>query len=117
MKNTIKAHKNFDFKGSGSIAMPSFFLKYRAKKFDRGQYGLVASKKMFPLAVHRNRAKRLLREWTRMCGLPEHLDILIIARAEILETRLASGHGQMKKALKRAVDGNSRAEKPAAGRR
>jgi ribonuclease P protein component len=104
MKNTIKAHKNFDFEGAGSVAMPSFFLKYRPKKFDHGQYGLIASKRTFPLAVHRNRAKRLLREWIRKSGgLPEHLDFLIIARAEILKTRLAGGSGQMRKALKKVA--------------
>ncbi len=75
-------------------------MKKRPKRFDVGQYGIVAGKKIFPSAVKRNRAKRLLREWIRGCEMPEDQDVLLVARPEILEMPFQSGLGQMKKALK-----------------
>jgi ribonuclease P protein component len=102
MKNTIKNHKDFNFADAPIVLMPAFFIKYRAKKYDRGQYGLVVSKRVFPLAVQRNRAKRLLRAWIAKCGgMPENLDVLIIARPKIMETKLPDGSSQMKRAVKK----------------
>ena len=100
MKNTIRNHKDFDFSDSKSAILPAFFMKKRQRKFDAAQYGIVAGKKVFPGAVQRNRAKRLLREWIRECKMPADQDILLVARTAILETDLRSGLAQMKKALK-----------------
>jgi len=100
MKNTIRKHKNFDFADIKSSILPAFFMKKRPMRFDAGQYGIVAGKKVFPSAVKRNRAKRLLREWLRGCDMPKGQDVLLVARPEILETSLKSGLEQMKKALK-----------------
>jgi ribonuclease P protein component len=102
MKNTIKAHADFNFEEAEFVRMPAFFMKSRPKKYDSGQYGLVASKRTFPLAVRRTRAKRLLRAWIAKCGLSPDLDFLFIARPKILETKLPDGVTQMKKALKKS---------------
>jgi ribonuclease P protein component len=102
MKNTIKAHTDFNFEEAEIVRMPAFFMKYRPKKYDSGQYGLVVSKRAFPLAVRRNRAKRLLRVWIAKCGLPQNLDFLFIARPEILATKLPDGAAQVAKAVKKS---------------
>lgn len=101
MKNTIKARKDFDFEDSKSIAMPSFFVKFRRRHYYRGEYGLVASKRSFLHAVERNRAKRQLRAWLSKCKVPARFDLLLIARPMIMETTLTDGVGQMKKAIKK----------------
>jgi len=101
MKNTIKKHTDFDFQEILPAAMPAFLMKFRPKRYDSGQFGLVATKRTFRKATDRNRAKRLLREWLRLSGRPEHVDVLLVARAPILETNMPDGMTQMKKALKR----------------
>ena len=83
------------------IPMPAFFSKIRPKIFDVGQYGLVASKRLFKKATDRNRAKRLLRTWIGQNVLPKEFDILFIARAPILETTLQSGADQITRMLRR----------------
>ena len=107
MKNTIKAHKDFDFGESVPVMTPAFIMKCRHKKYDSGQYGIIASKRTFPTAVRRNRAKRLIRAWLQQCRPPADLDILMVAKVEILDTKLPDGVKYMKNALKRltkAVD-------------
>jgi ribonuclease P protein component len=81
--------------------MPTFIIKYRKKKHEISEHGFVASKKNFPHAVQRNRAKRLLREWTRLCKLPDEIDVILIARSEILSTTLKDGLGQVAAAIKK----------------
>ena len=101
MKNTIKSHQNFDFGNCKPCIMPALLMKFREKKFETGQYGLIASKRTFKLAVDRNRAKRLLRDWIQQNKLPKDFDILFIARSQILETAQKEGIVQMKKALRK----------------
>ena len=101
MKNTIKAHQNFNFGDQKGVVMDAFFVKYRKRMFEKGEYGLVANKRTFPLAVYRNRAKRLLRVWIQTVGRPVELDILFIARPPILETKREDGIDQMKRAMKK----------------
>jgi len=105
MKNTIKAHKNFMFRDSEMLPMPAFFTKFRPKLFATGQYGLVVSKRVFRLAVVRNRAKRLLRAWIYRSKLPKDFDVIFIARPKIFETKLSDGVGQMRKVLKQVKTG------------
>ena len=65
------------------------------------RYGLIASKRTFKLAVDRNRAKRLLREWIRHNEkklLPD-LDYVFIARRAILGYERDQGITAMSKAL------------------
>ena len=55
-------------------------------------------------AVHRNRAKRLLREAVRACagGLAPGWDLVLIARAPLAETNLASAQAALEQLLRRA---------------
>jgi ribonuclease P protein component len=101
MKNTIKLHRDFNFEGAGSAVTPSMIAKYRKKLHDTGEFGLVVSKKVFPRAVQRNRAKRLMREWIRKCKMPGGLDILLIARPQIMKTSLPEGVRHMKSVIRR----------------
>ncbi|MDR2268768.1 MAG: ribonuclease P protein component [Rickettsiales bacterium] len=101
MKNTIKKHKDFDFLGAATFTMPAFFVKYKPKKHESGEFGLIASKRNFPTAVKRNRAKRLLRTWLAKRELPKNADVLLIAREKILKTKFADGVGQITAAMKR----------------
>ena len=112
MKNTIKSHKDFDFDGTKSIAMPAFYVKYRPRRFESGEYGLIASKRNFPTAVKRNRAKRLMRAWLGKCKLPSKYDILLIAKSEILETKIEDGVGQMAKAIKKIKSSKTNKKRP-----
>ena len=81
--------------------MPAFIIKWRAKKHGTAEYGLVVSKKTFPTAVARNRAKRLLRAWLAQTGLLNDFDILFIAKRQILETDLDDGIKQIKTVFKK----------------
>ena len=101
MKNTIKAHKNFNFGEGRGAATPALIIKQRPKLFEKSQYGLVANKRTFPLAVDRNRAKRLMRVWLQATGRPNEMDIIIIARLPILETKREDGIRQMKYCMKK----------------
>ena len=99
MQNTIKSRKNFDFEDASVIVLPAIIVKFRPRKTESGQYGLVASKRTFPTAVRRNRARRLIRAWMAKCDRPPKFDVLFIARGKILETTLTQGVGQMAKAF------------------
>lgn len=103
MRNTIKQHQNFlmgDNDLNARCAM--FFVRARPVRFpDDPQYGLIVTKKLFKLAVDRNRAKRLLRDWIRfnekyMC---DDLDYVFIARRDILNSTRTDGRTAMRKAL------------------
>lgn len=103
MRNTIKKHIHF-LPGPDDITACStfFFIRARATKFtDGARYGITATKRTFKLAVNRNRAKRLLRDWIRFCEtkLCPDLDYIFIARHGILEATRAQGRTALKKAL------------------
>jgi ribonuclease P protein component len=102
MKNTLKSRRDFDFNDAGFAAMPAIIVKWKPKRLEAPRYGMVATKKTFKTAVKRNRARRLIRAWLAECGLPAACDIIVIARAPILETGKKDGVAQMKKALKKA---------------
>ena len=101
MKNTIKSHKNFKFPESNWIVQGPFHFKWRDKLFDGAEYGLVVTKKTFPTAVARNRAKRLLRVWIMANKLPQGHDLLFVARPSVLETARKDGIRHVKTALKK----------------
>ena len=107
MKNTIKSHKNFDFRENDGVVSSSFFIKWRPMKFEKPEYGLVVTKKNFPAAHDRNYAKRRLREWIRANKLPDDRDVIFIARKSILETDHDFGIKQVKRALKEIYNPNS----------
>ena len=67
MRDTIKNHKDFFMTDSDPVALsPYFVVRAKMAKFpDDPRYGVMATKRTFKLAVQRNRAKRLLRDWIR----------------------------------------------------
>ena len=115
MKNTIKSQKNFDFNNAEAVVMPVMIIKYRPKKLSESEYGIVSSKRTFPTAVERNRARRLIRAWLDKCDRPQKFDILFIARKPILETNLTSGVGQMAKMFGK-IKRSAKRKRPMAGR-
>ncbi|MDR1998196.1 MAG: ribonuclease P protein component [Candidatus Margulisbacteria bacterium] len=67
-------------------------------------YAVVASRKTIGNAVHRNRAKRLLRELLRAAaedgGLRLQGDLLLVARAALLERKFADLKEELAQCLK-----------------
>lgn len=79
-----------------------FFVRACPARFpDDPQYGLIVTKRLFKLAVDRNRAKRLLRDWIKFNenGMCNDLDYIFIARHSILNTTRTDGRTAMRKAL------------------
>jgi len=104
MRDTIKNHKDFAAGENDPTARSALFL-VRAKpaKFpDDARYGLIVTKRTFKLAVDRNRAKRMLRDWLRFNEkwLRPELDYIFIARRAILNASRLDGRVAMKKALR-----------------
>ena len=81
-----------------------FFIKTRLAKYPKDpRYGLVASKRMFKLAVDRNRAKRLLRDWIEFnqdLMLPA-LDYIFLATPKIFAAQRDAARELMRKSLRR----------------
>jgi ribonuclease P protein component len=104
MRSTIRNHKDFAMADDAPTAKSQFFIiRARATIFpDGAKYGLVATKRTFKLAVHRNRAKRLLRVWIREneSMLKPGADYVFIARNPILQAGKPDGVTAMAKALR-----------------
>ena len=98
-RKTIRNHKDFlsqpdDIRASNGL----FFVKARpAKIAGQGRYGIVAPKKVFKLAVSRNRAKRLVRDWigNREHLMDDNLDYIFVLRDTILNTERSRGRKKM----------------------
>lgn len=104
MRQTIKQHKDFLMADNDIVAKSQFFLiRARPTRFSDGaRYGLITTKRTFKLAVHRNRARRLLRTWIRKCDhlfMPD-MDYIFLARPSILNATLPDGVTAMTKALR-----------------
>ena len=103
MRNTIKKHQDFCMSDTDPNARSPFFI-VRAKKAkypNDPRIGFMATKRTFKLAVDRNRAKRLLRDWTNFCSdlmLPEY-DYVFFARGPILNITRDMGRASMTRAL------------------
>jgi len=103
-RKTIRNHKDFLTTPDDPVAANSFFIvkaKLAAKKDSR--YGVVVSKRIFRMAVQRNRVKRILRDWI---AYNEHLmlpnmDYIFIGREPILECTREEGRKKMATALKK----------------
>lgn len=104
MRNTIKHHNDFAMGENDPTARCAmFFIRIKPAKFaDDPRYGLIATKRTFKLAVDRNRAKRLLRDWIAYNEkwLRADMDYIFIARHSILDASRADGRTAMKKALR-----------------
>ena len=104
MRDTIKNHKDFIMTDENPTAKSAFFF-VRMKPCitpEKPRYGVTATKKTFKLAVHRNRAKRLLREWVRFNEkyMRPDMDYVFIARHPILNATREYGRDAMARALK-----------------
>ncbi len=103
MRDTIKNHKDFFMTDENPTAKSAFFI-IRMKPCtipDVPRYGIVATKKTLKFAVHRNRAKRLLRDWIRFNEkrLRPDMDYVFIARRGILDASRDDGRAAMARAL------------------
>jgi ribonuclease P protein component len=105
MRDTIKKHADFlPHDTDPVVKMPIFILRITPTRFPGdARYGLITAKKAFKLAVHRNRARRLLRAWMQECTdlMNPDFDYIFIARTDILKTTRDEGLAMMKKAIKK----------------
>ncbi len=103
-RKTIRNHKDFIVSHDNPAAINSYFLtKAKPMAKSDARYGIIASKRIFKLAVQRNRAKRLLRDWIAYnedLMLP-NLDYIFIAREAILDCSREIGRNKMASALKK----------------
>ena len=103
-RKTIRNHKDFLTTSSDPTVISSCFIvkaKSAAKKDAR--YGIIASKRTFKLAVQRNRAKRLLRDWIAFnepLMLPD-MDYIFVARTSILNCSRENGRKKIATVLKK----------------
>ena len=102
---TILKHNDFLTPPDCIVGRSEFFIvKTKLAKYPGdSRYGLVVSKRTFKQAVHRNRAKRLLRDWIAYnedLMLP-CLDYIIIAYDKILDAPRDVGRDCMCKAFKK----------------
>ena len=103
MRDTIKKHSDFLMTDENPTARSAFFF-IRMKPCvvpNNPRYGLTATKRTFKFAVHRNRAKRLLRDWVRFNEkrLRSDMDYVFIARKPILDASREDGRAAMARAL------------------
>lgn len=103
-RKTIRNHKDFLTTPNDPAVSNDFFITKAKPAVKRdSRYGIIVSKRSFRLAVQRNRAKRLLRDWI---AYNEHLmlpnmDYIFIGRAPILECTREDGRKKMANALKK----------------
>ena len=103
-RKTIRNHKDFFVPSDNPMANCSYFIvKSKDAVKQDARYGIIASKRTFKLAVQRNRAKRLLRDWIAFnedLMLPNK-DYVFIARADILVCPREIGRKKLADALKK----------------
>jgi len=104
-RKTIRNHRDFVTSPDDLMVRAGcFIVKAKNAKFENdARYGLVAAKKIFKLAVQRNRVKRVLRDWiafNEKTMLPD-LDYIFIARDSVLNTNREDGREQVCQALKK----------------
>ena len=83
-----------------------FFIRTRLAKYPKDpRYGLVVPKRMYKLAVDRNHAKRLLRDWIEFnqhLMLPG-LDYIFLATPKIFSAKRDAARELMRKSLRRIL--------------
>lgn len=102
-RKTIRNHKDFFVSSDGlHTTSDCFIVKAKKAALDGdARYGLVASKRVFKLAVDRNRAKRLMRDWIAFNEdlMLSDLDYIFIAHNCLLNCNRESGRAKVAKAL------------------
>ena len=103
MRDTIKKHSDFLMTDDNPTARSEFFYVRMKPCVVSGspRYGLMATKRTFKFAVHRNRAKRLLRDWIRFNEqyLRPDMDYVFVTRRAILDATRDEGRAAMARAL------------------
>ena len=103
-RKTIRDHRDFLTERDAPWTSNAFFLirLKPAKIPGDARYGLIAPKKVFKLAVHRNRAKRLVRDWIAANEdlMMNNWDYIFVLREPILTLDRDSGRGKMRFKLK-----------------
>ena len=103
MRDTIKSHADFHTTDADPSARALFFfVRAKPARFPKNpRIGFMATKHTFKLAVERNRAKRLLRDWVHFHEklLAPEFDYIFIARHMILDATRSAGRTAMEKAL------------------
>jgi ribonuclease P protein component len=81
-----------------------FVMWLRKTEETQGQLGVVATKRILPHAVDRNRARRLLRETYRLNrpNLIPGIDLILLARRPIREARQADVAAEFRKICRQA---------------
>ena len=107
MRDTIKSHADFLMTDNDPSARALFFFvrAKRARFPNNPRIGFTATKHTFKLAVERNRAKRLLRDWVHFHEnlLAPEFDYVFIARRMILDATRSAGRVAMEKALSHII--------------
>lgn len=103
MRDTIKSHADFHTTDNDPSAKALFFfIRAKPARFPQNpRIGFMATKHTFKLAVERNRAKRLLRDWVQYHHrlMAPEFDYIFIARHMILDATRPAGRIAMEKAL------------------
>ena len=104
-RKTILKHSDFVTPPDSIIGRSEFFIIRTKLPTIPGdaRYGLVAPKRSFKLAVQRNRAKRLIRDWiahNENLMLPNY-DYIFIVNYDVLTSTRANGRYEVKWALKK----------------
>lgn len=104
MRNTIKNHKDFLMSDANPTARHAFFLirAKPAKLQNDARFGIITTKKTLKLAVHRNLAKRKLRDWilANEKDMRQDWDYVFIVRRAIIDANREEGRDAMRRALR-----------------
>lgn len=104
-RKTLRNHNDFIVPRDCISARSDLFLlkTKHAKIPGDARYGIVVSKRIFNLAVKRNRAKRLLRDWIAYNEdlMNPDLDYIFIADEAILDANRDMGRAEIKSAFEK----------------
>ena len=104
-RKTIRNHKDFlTERGALRVSDDCFSIIVKEAKIPAdARFGLVTPKKVFKLAVDRNRAKRVIRDWIAFNEklMLNNLDYIFILREPILHLGRDQGRKKMQLKLKR----------------
>lgn len=76
----------FVFENARKWVTPNLTILYRDNHFGHARLGLALSKRVLPKAHDRNRVKRLLREAFRTAEHLPAIDMVVLAKSDVLKT-------------------------------